>query len=125
MKELENLIKNTKNNSAPGLDGITYESLKILPERGICLLLNLINCILTLHDTPASLKQMEMIILHKNGDPMKLENYRGIALLNVPFKMASAIINKRKSIMKENIKLFTDAQGGGRPGRTCGHKGPN
>jgi len=24
--------------------------------------------------------------------------------------------------MKENIDMFTDAQGGGRPGRTCGQK---
>jgi len=45
--------------------------------------------------------------------------------LNIPvwaFKLISAIINKRKSILKENVKAFTDAQGGGRPGRTCGQK---
>jgi len=27
---------------------------------------------------------MELILIHKGGEPTKLENYRGIALLNVP-----------------------------------------
>lgn len=54
--------------------------------------------------------------IHKKGDPQICNNYRGIALLNVVYKILSyCILDRIKPISEE---VLGDYQGGFRPNRS-------
>lgn len=111
-----------KTSSAPGPDMIEFGIFKHLDEQGQKIHMDVLNTILDGHDIPEGLKQMEIFMIHKGGDPANLNNYRGISLLNTLFKSLTNIINRRKTNIKEAMGVFMDGQGGGRPNRTCGGK---
>ena len=66
-------------------------------------------------ELPESLRQGDIILLYKKGDPEEIRNYRPITLLNVDYKIFSRIITNR---LKQAVRETTHAaQLGFVPGR--------
>ena len=57
-----------------------------------------------------------IVTLFKGGD---VYDYRGICLLNVGYKLFSAVINRRLMRFCEENGIVDDEQGGFREGRGC------
>jgi len=93
--EVIEAIKELKNNKAPGEDGISAE---ILKAGGLCLahqIHKLITKIWEQEITPKEWQDAIVIPIHKKGDKTDCNNFRGISLLNVTYKILSKIILKR------------------------------
>jgi len=69
------------------------------------------------------MKDFNIFLIHKDGDINQMANYRGISLLNTTFKIATNILNKRKTAIKERSEIFDEGQGGCRVKRSCVYKG--
>jgi sorting nexin-29 len=114
-EEMEKAICNLKTNKAPGEDDITAELIKNasceLKER----LHILIRKIWRDKKMPDDWKVGLIIPLFKKGDKMRCENYRGITLLNVAYKILTSIILERLKEYSEEI--LGEYQCGFRPRR--------
>lgn len=102
MSEVEYAITRLKNNKSPGVDEITSELLK---NGGPALRRELHNLMVKCWETeeiPDKWKEIIIIPLHKKGDPTYCNNYRGIALLNVCYKVMSLIILSRLEAYTSN-----------------------
>jgi exonuclease III/ribonuclease HI len=91
--ELFNAIINGTRNSAPGRDGIQNSVVKLMPMNWRKFLHGIVSTIIVTRHIPVDLKIGEIVPLFKDGDVYTIENYRGVTLLNVIFKYATAIIN--------------------------------
>lgn len=110
--ELGYALKNMKNNKSPGLDGFTVEFLKFFWVDIGHFILRSINY--GYHTGSLSITQKQGIITcipkpNKSRDTLK--NWRPISLLNVIYKLASAVIANRfkkvlNTIIHENQKGF-------------------
>lgn len=61
-------------------------------------------------------------MLYKDGTPLDLNNYRGIMLLPIEYKLYSAMLSNRASKFLEDNNLLSPTQGGFRPNKSCeGH----
>ena len=114
-EELEKAICKLKINKAPGEDDITAELIKNasqeLRKRFHALICN----IWREEKMPDDWKVGLIAPLFKKGDKMKCENYRGITLLNVAYKVLSSIILERlKQYSEETLGEY---QCGFRPQR--------
>eukprot|EP00040_Diaphanoeca_grandis_P026491 m.148452 g.148452 ORF g.148452 m.148452 type:complete len:893 (+) comp30598_c0_seq1:2818-5496(+) len=54
--------------------------------------------------------------LYKKGDPTRMNNYRGITMLNAPKRICTEIMSQRFRTQVEQMKGFIDNQGGFRKG---------
>eukprot|EP01124_Arcella_intermedia_P024648 TRINITY_DN4211_c0_g2_i2.p1 TRINITY_DN4211_c0_g2~~TRINITY_DN4211_c0_g2_i2.p1 ORF type:complete len:126 (-),score=20.68 TRINITY_DN4211_c0_g2_i2:246-623(-) len=124
MEELSFSLNCLKGNSSPGPDGVNNCILKLVRGNTKTALLNLCNIYLKNPKFIDNLKDAMITTLYKKGDRRSLENYRGISLLNSIFKLLTGIVNRRKTRLKEVSGVFSDSQGGGRPGRSIGMKVP-
>jgi hypothetical protein len=86
--ELANYVQNV-GSSAPGIDRIQFEVLRVMlyqPDfEGFCLqsvILSLANLIISSKRFPGSMKNALLTFIPKDGDPLLHTNYRGIALLS-------------------------------------------
>ena len=71
---------------------------------------------------PDKFMTSQIISLFKKGDPLDVDNYRGISLMNVILKIACAVVAKRITYVVEGHHLLTPAQAGFRPNMHCtGH----
>lgn len=76
----------------------------------------LINRIWTTEKLPEDWKIALLCPVHKKGDKQECNNYRGIALLSVTYKVfANCILSRIKTKSEQTIG---DYQGGFRPGRS-------
>lgn len=101
-EELEETIKNMKNNKAPGLDNIWPIQIKKLPPKATEELLRIYNAALKTGHYPNSWKTAVIIPIHKQGKNNELaENYRPISLLSTLAKIFDKLILNR-------LKEFTD-----------------
>jgi sorting nexin-29 len=112
-EEMEKAICNLKTNKAPGEDDISAELIKNacreLKERlHVCKIWRDENM-------PDNCKVGLIVPLFKKGDKMKCENYRGITLLNVAYKILSSIVLERLKEYSEEI--LGEYQCGFRPQR--------
>jgi sorting nexin-29 len=102
-EELEKAIRNLKTNKAPGEDDIVAELIKNarreLKKRFHALICKIWRDLKTPDDWKVGL----IVLLFKKGDKMKCENYRGITLLNVAYKILSSIILERLKQYSEEI----------------------
>ena len=98
-----------------GSDGISAELLKGGGSIITDWLLELIEEVWRSGVVPQDWKDAELVPLHKKGDRMRCDNYRGISLLNVPGKVLSLILLERlKKIIEPQL---LEAQCGFREGR--------
>lgn len=112
--EIEYLIKyKTKNKKAPGMDGITGEILKQLPDRATKQLEIIYNAVLTLRYFPADWKRAEVIVLPKAGKPPgEASSYRPISLLSTLGKLFERCYLKRLNTVVAERKILPDHQFG-------------
>ena len=99
--EVKHLVENTPNHKAPGPDRLVYEHLRSALPLILLLLTNLFNLCLSMMKVPRTWKESILKALYKGkGDSTSPDSYRGIALLNVPLKLLTALINDR---LRRNI----------------------
>lgn len=113
--EIEEIIKQQRNGKAPGEDQMPVEFFKYGGKEMITLLHKIIIDIWDQEEIPKDWKKGLICPIFKNGDKMKCQNYRGITLLNVAYKIFSSLIQRRLSKYAEEI--LGDYQCGFRPGR--------
>jgi Reverse transcriptase (RNA-dependent DNA polymerase) len=116
-EEIQNHIKKLKNNRTSGEDGIIAELLKNLGPNTLQELTKIINNIWETEKLPEDWKCALIHPLHKKGDRTDVNNYRGISLLQVTYKILSACLLKRTQEQLEH--KIGEYQAGFRPGRSC------
>lgn len=115
-EEIYNIIETLKNNKSPGHNGITAENIKaggkLLKEK----IYELMGDIYTQEAMPQAWNKATIVPLYKKGDKSNCHNYRGIALLDVAYKVLSTWIKQKIEVIAE--KLIGEYQAGFRKGRS-------
>ncbi|KAH1028465.1 hypothetical protein HUJ05_001819 [Dendroctonus ponderosae] len=91
--EINNCLKDMKNNKSPGDDEIFTEKIK-LGGSALKILCKLYNACLRNSITPDQWNKSIIILLHKKGDIAQIENYRPISLLSQIYQLFMRIITK-------------------------------
>ena len=110
--ELAFALKNMKNNKSPGLDGFTVEFFKFFWVDIGHYILNSLNYGYRTGSLSITQKQGVITCIPKpNKSRVNLKNWRPISLLNVIYKLASAVISNRlkkvlDGLINENQKGF-------------------
>lgn len=103
LEELKDIIKSLKNNKAPGIDGIPAELVK---KGGIVVvekLHELITKIWMEEYLPNDWKEAIICPIHKKGDKLRCENYRGISLLSIGYKIFTTSIKNKLEPISERL----------------------
>lgn len=116
MEEVRKAIKSLRNNKAPGNDNITAEMIKGGGEHLIRLVHQLIVEIWEKEEMPDQWNMAIICPIHKKKDKTNCENYRGIALVSVVYKVLAKVIAMRLAPITEQI--LGDYQCGFRRGRS-------
>lgn len=93
--ELIEHINTLKNNSAPGVDGITSKIIKLNHPYIISPLAHIINLIFSNGQVPSQFKVSIITPIHKAKDKTKISNYRPISLINNFGKIFEKCLKKR------------------------------
>lgn len=117
MEEIKSHIHKLKNNKASGEDGIVAEFLKNLGPKSLEELTQIVQEIWQTEIIPEDWKTALIHPLHKKGDKKDVNNYRGISLLPVTYKILSACLLKRTQEQLE--PKIAEFQAGFRPKRSC------
>ena len=119
LEELQAEIKNLKNNSAPGLDGVKNELLKNLPENWLLVTLAIVNQLFSESKFPTMWKLAKVSPIPKpNKDTSLPENHRPISLLSHLSKLYERLVALRLSREAERLSTLPDEQFGFRPGHS-------
>ena len=94
-----------KSNKSAGHDLISNEILKHSSVVTCIAILKLFNLILDSGKYPSTWRHPFIIPLHKSGNKIDLNNYRGISLQNCKAKLFSSALNK--GLMTHNEDLFS------------------
>lgn len=105
-----------KNNKSPREDDIQSELLKEGGEEMVLWLWKIIHEVWTTEKMPKNWKTEVICPIHKKGSKQDCNNYRGIALLNVAYKMFSNCLLTR--IKTKTEQIIGNYQGGFTPGRS-------
>jgi hypothetical protein len=116
LEEIDLQIKNLKNNKSPGEDGFQAELLKKGGEDVTQWIWQVIKQIWVTEEFPEDWKTSLICPIHKKGNKQDRNNYRGIALLNVAYKVFSNCILTR--IKEKTEQTIGEYQGGFRPGKS-------
>ena len=116
--EIQQILKDFKNNKAPGESKINKVLLLNLPIPAIKRYRDIINLTISMGYFPIIFKNGLIILIPKPGkDPRNPINYRPITLLEVPGKILEKIINTRVHKFCERNNIFHEHQYGFRAGR--------
>ena len=105
--ELLKALKDTKNTSAPSLDGISYRALKRSPPAVHRSLTRLYNYIWLTGEMPDEWQKSFITPLFKAGDPLNAGNYRGIAISSCLMKLFHNMIHNRLYTLWKITTSFT------------------
>ena len=94
-EEIKDMIKNTKNNKATGLDTIKSEMIKEAPDNFIERLRECFNKIRKETAIPQEWNDEKGHLLHKKKDKENLDNYRNISVGSTIGKLFTSIITNR------------------------------
>ena len=118
MEELQENLRNCKNRSAAGEDGISYLMLKRLPPQYMENLCQIYSDAIRLGHFPITWKSAVVKMLPKPQKDAKLaKNYRPISLLSCVGKILERIIARRVSNHLESENLLSTSQSGFRSHR--------
>lgn len=118
--EVADMIKfKIKTKKAPGMDLITGELLKQLPNLALKKLADIFNAALELRHVPSAWKKAEVILIPKSGKPPALaSSYRPISLLSIVGKLFERLFLKRLQPIIDERKIFPPHQFGFRRGHS-------
>lgn len=105
-------ILSLKNNSTPGLDGISNNVVKKMSWFLVDVLSFIFNLSLVTGTFPTSLKRALVVPIFKNNDKTSMNNYRPISLLSVFSKIFEKAIKSRIVFFLEKRDFFSPDQYG-------------
>ena len=109
--ELSTALRNIKNNKSPGLDGFTMDFFLIFWTAIGIFILRSLNYGYRSGSLSVTQKQGIITCLQKpNKSRENLKNWRPISLLNIIYKMASAVISNRLKLVLHNL-IHEDQKG--------------
>lgn len=115
--EIARQIRRLKNNKASGEDGIVAEHIKSAGPNTVKEITQLIKHVWQTEKIPDDWKIALIHPLHKKGDRTDVNNYRGISLLPVMYKILSmCLLDRAQEKLEKNIGEY---QAGFRPNRSC------
>jgi mannosylglycoprotein endo-beta-mannosidase len=94
-REITHALKSMKNTTAPGIDGVTAEALKLAGKELTRPLCRLFNNILSQGRIPEGFADSKTILLYKKADPQLISNYRPISLLSTAYKLFRRVRTNR------------------------------
>ena len=97
MDEVEEAIKQLKNNKAAGIDGLAPELFKFGPGKLIRIVHRVVVWIWETEQLPDEWKDGVICPIYKKGDKLDCENYRAITITNAAYKILSQILFRRLS----------------------------
>jgi len=103
LEEVSGAIHSLKNNKASGPDNIPAELLKMGGEELPKVMHEIVERIWNTEKIPEEWLEGALIPLHKKGDKLVCENYRGIALLNTAYKVFAKVLFDRLSPRAETV----------------------
>ena len=113
--EIINRISTLKNDSAPGLDGISIKLIKLIHKDILLPITHIINLIFKTGHVPNYFKQYVVTPVFKDGTKNKIQNYRPISLINNFAKILEKCLKDRlisflksKNILSNNQFGFTE-----------------
>lgn len=113
--DVQTAMKRMKNRKAPGEDNITAEMLKNAGPNVEVEVHNLVAKIWEAEVMPKSWNVGLIASIYKKGDKLVCDNYRGITLLNIAYKVFSNIL--LKNLSKYTEEIIGEYQGGFRRAR--------
>lgn len=117
LREVKEIINSLKNNKSPGEDGIIAEIWKLNDNNLTQTTHRIISKIWETEQIPAEWKCALIHPLHKKGAKTDPNNYRGISLLPVIYKILSKALLSR--LEEQADQLIGEYQAGFRKGRSC------
>ena len=102
-EEILSAMYSMKNNKAPGEDGISAELLKCGGREVEAFIIKLIQSAWEHENIPEDWRSAIIVPVHKKGEKTVCNNYRGIALLNVAYKIMTKLIARRMDNIMKNI----------------------
>lgn len=117
--EITSALNKVRHGKSPGMDGISYEFLKHLPQNWLLYLTCLFNKIFDSGSMPVDWHTIILTMLHKKGPTNLPENYRGIALVSCVLKLYTLIFVERLKHWAAVGQVLPESQAGFREGRGC------
>ena len=118
LEEIYLALNKCKDNKAPGVDGITFEFLKNLPQNWLLYINTIFNKIMRQESIPDSWSEIITKMLYKKGDILNPENYRPISLVNVVLKLFTLVLLNRLTQWCEANNTLPEWQAGFRENRS-------
>ena len=116
VEEVNKSILKLKNGKAQGTDGFGAEFYKYTRQSITPLLHSLFNKIFSTGVFPEVWRDSIIVPIHKSGSKDDLSNYRGVALINVMYKIFANIIYNRLYTWSEVFDKIDESQAGFRVG---------
>ena len=116
--EIQDTLKRTNSNSAPGPDHLSYTVWKKLDPKYDIITAILNTCRVNIK-IPPSWKGSNTILIYKGNDTNNLDNWRPIALQNTLYKVYASIIARRMSNWATTNEILSNSQKGFLPVEGC------
>lgn len=116
-EEIEKKIRKLKRNKAAGKDGIGNEAWVYSDGQIKAMLKEVLKRVWRGEGFPEKWREGLISPFHKKGDVGRVENYRGVTLLNAAYKIYAEILNKRLKKDMEEKGVIQETQAGFRRGR--------
>ncbi|KAK0425551.1 hypothetical protein QR680_009256 [Steinernema hermaphroditum] len=93
--KVEEALRKMRSSTAPGIDKITVEMLKLGKDVLVPELTKLFNACLQTSSITEKMGDSSTILLFKKDDPLDLQNYRPISLLSCVYKLLTKVLSQR------------------------------
>lgn len=102
-QEVKDALNGLKNNKSPGPDGLPVELFKHAGSVVLDVLHGIVQSVWNNEILPEEWLEGALCPLHKKGDKLLCENYRGICLLNSGYKVFAKILHSRLMPYAESV----------------------